>query len=78
MKRLLAAAACVVVLASLHAQPRPFDILITNARIVDGTGGPSLTGAVAVRDGRIAGVGRVTVSLRRSTGGCSLASGMSE
>ena len=38
---------------------RPFDLLITNARIVDGTGGPSITGSVAVRDGRIAGVGRV-------------------
>src|SRR5258705_8620994 len=39
--------------------PRPFDVLITNARIIDGTGGPSVTGSVAVRDGRIAGVGRV-------------------
>jgi N-acyl-D-amino-acid deacylase len=39
---------------------RPFDLLITDARIVDGTGGPSTTGSVAVRDGRIAGVGRVT------------------
>jgi N-acyl-D-amino-acid deacylase len=40
--------------------PRPFDLLITNARIIDGTGGPSVSGSVAVRDGRIAGVGRVT------------------
>ncbi|HEY7291214.1 MAG TPA: D-aminoacylase [Vicinamibacterales bacterium] len=39
---------------------RPFDILITNARIVDGTGGPSISGAVAVLDGRIAAVGNVT------------------
>src|SRR5206468_11901356 len=38
---------------------RPFDLLITNARIIDGTGGPSVAGSVAVRDGRIAGVGRV-------------------
>jgi N-acyl-D-amino-acid deacylase len=37
---------------------RRFDLLITNARIVDGTGGPSVTGSVGVRDGRIAAVGR--------------------
>jgi N-acyl-D-amino-acid deacylase len=36
-----------------QAPPRPFDLLITNARIIDGTGGPSITGSVGVRDGRI-------------------------
>jgi N-acyl-D-amino-acid deacylase len=44
------------VLALVRAQqapPRPFDLLITNARIIDGTGGPSITGSVGVRDGRI-------------------------
>jgi N-acyl-D-amino-acid deacylase len=38
------------------AAPRPFDLLITNARIIDGSGGPSVTGSVGVRDGRIAAV----------------------
>ena len=33
-------------------------LLIRNARIVDGTGGPSSQGDVAVRDGVIAAVGR--------------------
>jgi len=33
-------------------------LLIRNARIVDGTGGPSQQGDVAVRDGRIAALGR--------------------
>ena len=49
-------------MAGLAAQPpaRPFDLLITNARIIDGTGGPSRTGSVAVRGGLIAGVGAVT------------------
>jgi N-acyl-D-aspartate/D-glutamate deacylase len=61
VKKALIAIAVAGLLASLHAQqPRPFDLLITNARIVDGTGGPSVTGSVAVRDGRIAGVGRVS------------------
>src|SRR5262245_45422906 len=36
----------------------PRSLLIRNARIVDGTGGPSLQGDVAVRAGRIAAVGR--------------------
>jgi N-acyl-D-amino-acid deacylase len=47
--------------ASRERQPAaPFDLLITNARIVDGTGGPSTNGAVGVRDGRIAAIGNVS------------------
>lgn len=34
-----------------------FDLLITNARIVDGTGAPAEPGSIAVRDGRIAASG---------------------
>jgi N-acyl-D-amino-acid deacylase len=56
---------------------RPFDLLITNARIIDGTGGPSVTGSVAVRDGRIVGVGRVAGAAARTidAGGKVLAPG---
>ncbi len=54
------AAAALALTFAAHAQPRPFDLLITNARIIDGTGGPSVYGAVGVRDGRIAAIGRVT------------------
>jgi N-acyl-D-aspartate/D-glutamate deacylase len=52
---------CIIVLAIARAQqpPQPFDILITNARIVDGTGAPATTGSVGVRGGRIAAVGAV-------------------
>ena len=61
MKNALVALAAAGLLATLQAQaPRPFDLLITNARIVDGTGAPAVSGSVAVRDGRIAGVGRVS------------------
>ncbi len=58
-------------------QPRPFDLLITNARIIDGSGGPSVTGSVAVRDGRIAAVGRVAGAAARTidAGGKVLAPG---
>jgi len=50
------------ILSLVHAQQpaQPFDLVITNARIVDGTGGPSITGSVGVRGGRIAAVGQVT------------------
>ena len=54
-------------LTFVQAQPpRPFDLLITNARIIDGAGGPSVSGSVAVRDGRIAGVGRVSGAATRT------------
>ncbi|HEX3644268.1 MAG TPA: amidohydrolase family protein, partial [Vicinamibacterales bacterium] len=46
------------VIGRAQPPPRPFDLLITNARIIDGTGGPSLAGSVGVRDGRIAAVGQ--------------------
>jgi len=37
----------------------PYDLLITNGAIVDGNGGPRVNADVAVRDGRIAALGRV-------------------
>ncbi|MEO7659666.1 MAG: D-aminoacylase, partial [Pyrinomonadaceae bacterium] len=36
-----------------------FDLVITNARIVDGTGNPWFRGSIAIKDGKIAKVGRV-------------------
>ena len=36
-----------------------FDILLRNGRLVDGTGNPSWTGDVGVRNGRIAAMGRL-------------------
>ncbi len=52
----VAAALGAAAFAAQQSPPRPFDLLITNARIIDGTGGPSTTGAVAVRDGKIAAI----------------------
>src|SRR6202040_3202087 len=43
--------------AAQQSPARPFDLLITNARIIDGTGGPSVNGSIAGRDGKIAAVG---------------------
>ena len=33
--------------------PESYDLLITNARIIDGAGNPWFRGAIAVRDGKI-------------------------
>ena len=37
-----------------------YDLLIKNARIIDGSGSPSFEGSVAVKDGVIHGVGKVS------------------
>ena len=37
-----------------------FDTLITNAQIIDGAGGAPVKGSIAIKDGKIAGVGNVT------------------
>lgn len=52
--------------AFLWQQPRvgsqavTFDLVITNARIVDGSGNPWFRADVAIKDGRIARIGRIT------------------
>lgn len=42
-----------------------YDLLIKNANIIDGTGAPGFSGDVAVQDGRVAAVGKVTDSAKR-------------
>jgi len=42
-----------------------YDVLITNGRIVDGTGEPAYAGDVAIADGKIAAVGRVAGEARQ-------------
>ena len=37
-----------------------FDLVITNAQIVDGTGDAARPGSIAIKDGKIAAVGRIT------------------
>jgi N-acyl-D-aspartate/D-glutamate deacylase len=43
-----------------------YDLLIKNARVVDGSGEPSFHADVAVHQGKIAGVGKTTATARRT------------
>ena len=49
-------------LFSLSVQAADFDVLIRNARVVDGTGNAWFRADVGVRDGRIAAIGKLPVS----------------
>src|SRR5678816_186912 len=45
--------------AGLVASAADFDLILRNGRVIDGTGNPARFADVAVKDGRIAVVGRV-------------------
>src|SRR5688572_7549048 len=57
-----AALACAGVSAA--AEPE-YDVVIRNGRLLDGLGNPWVRGCVAVKDGRIASIGRCVGSGRR-------------
>jgi N-acyl-D-amino-acid deacylase len=54
-----AASAAAFVSANQPAQSASYDLLIRNARVFDGTGNPWFPADVAVKDGKIAAVGRL-------------------
>jgi N-acyl-D-amino-acid deacylase len=45
----------------------PFDLVITNGHIIDGTGSPWYSGDVGIRDGRIAAIGNLSAAARKRT-----------
>src|SRR5579863_5444297 len=63
---------CVFLLAahvqlSAQASAHPFDLVITNGHIVDGTGSPWYSGDVGIRDGKIAAIGNLSSARRKRT-----------
>ncbi len=60
MRVVVACCLCLATIAGAQAGPAPFDVLITNGHIVDGTGSPWYAGDVGIRHGRIAAIGRLT------------------
>ena len=45
----------------------PFDLVITNGRIIDGTGSPWYSGDIGVSGGRIAAIGNLSAAARKRT-----------
>src|SRR3984957_11198382 len=53
---------------SLPAQTSsPFDLVIINGHIIDGTGSPWYSGDLGIRDGKVAAIGNLTAAPRRRT-----------
>lgn len=57
------------VVSQLRAQEqtRPFDIVVINGHIIDGTGSPWYSGDIGIRDGKIAAIGNLSAAPRART-----------
>ncbi len=73
-----AAALCLLMLSTVallaqspagttNLQGEPFDVVIVNGHIIDGTGSPWYSGQVGIRGGRIAAIGNLETAPRRQT-----------
>src|SRR5512141_2641601 len=68
MNRWFAVLGVLCLVLSARAQQTPaFDIVIRNAHIVDGTGSPWYSGDLAIRNGRIAGIGNFSGATAKQT-----------
>jgi cytosine/adenosine deaminase-related metal-dependent hydrolase len=54
-----AAAAVLICAVSLSSQATPYDVLIRNGRVLDGSGNPWLAADLGIRGGRIVDMGRL-------------------
>ena len=53
--------------AAADSQTETYDLVITNARIIDGTGNPWFRGDVGIRNGRIARIGKIDATQAKAT-----------
>src|SRR5260370_240982 len=53
--------------SAVPARPQPFDIVIVNGHIIDGTGSPWYSGQLGRRQGRMAAIGNLSSEPRRQT-----------
>ncbi|MFY9645105.1 MAG: D-aminoacylase [Terriglobales bacterium] len=65
--RRLTLALFVIVTTLAFAADAPFDLVITNGHIIDGTGSPWYSGDIGIRDGRIAAIGNLSGAARKRT-----------
>src|SRR5258708_839731 len=61
----LLAFSALLTLSSVYAQP--YDIVIRNGHVIDGTGSPWYSADIAIQDGRIAAIGALTGAAARRT-----------
>jgi dihydroorotase/N-acyl-D-amino-acid deacylase len=57
LRRTLVTFACLLAFSLLHAADAPYDVIIRNGHIIDGTGSPWYSGDIGIRNGRIAAIG---------------------
>jgi len=50
-----------------QAQASPFDLVITDGHIIDGTGSPWYSGDIGIRDGKITAIGNLATAARKRT-----------
>jgi N-acyl-D-amino-acid deacylase len=67
MKVLLSVLTSFLIICACDAQTVPYDLLIRNGRIVDGTGSPWYTADLAIKDGKIAAIGKLTQATAQRT-----------
>jgi N-acyl-D-amino-acid deacylase len=57
--RIVAGVLAVLVLTAVQPPVPPFDLIVSNGRVIDGTGSPWYAADVGIRGGRIAAIGRL-------------------
>src|SRR5271156_3423153 len=56
-----------LLLAAVQAFAQPYDLVIRNGHIIDGTGSPWYSGDIAIQNGRIVAIGEIAQSGARRT-----------